>query len=101
MVSAYAERQVGLWVVLGSFKNVGGAYTRAEDVRAGCGYDAVAIRSNRIRGFTPGFYSVIIGPFAQDERVQRVLRDVRECVPDAYIKFRGASSIIEDSYLSP
>lgn len=86
-------RDTGWWVVLGSFPNYDFSVSREEDVEiararaARCGIDPFNDFSNKFLGFAPGYDVVAVGAFADPKTARAVLRRVRACIPDAYVKF--------------
>ncbi|GJD90886.1 hypothetical protein BHAOGJBA_4430 [Methylobacterium hispanicum] len=81
----------GLWLVAGSFRNPDYANFQAEAVRKA----SAAVRRCGLRpfndfsgkfGFAEGFDVVVVGPYRTRSEADAVLRRLRPCISDAFVK---------------
>ena len=90
-VSALAQQlDEGWWVVVGSLPDSGDAMTagteRISNAARRCGFTTFSDFSAKFSGFAPGFHVFVIGAYGRKADANAVLRLVRPCVPDAYLK---------------
>jgi cell division septation protein DedD len=89
--TAHAQRSEGWFAVLGSFESRRGAHRRAESrCLAYSGHDVYVLNSDDVEGFTPGLWVVVAGPHRSRSRADRIARELRRCVPDAYVRYGEA-----------
>ena len=79
------------YVVLGSFRTESGqaAVDAGETLmRRGrrCGFDVWTEHSSKIRGFAPGYYLALTGPYARRDAADSVRARILPCAPEAYVK---------------
>lgn len=92
LVSAPAAAAAAeFYVVLGSFNQQSGMAA----VEAGetlmkrarrCGFDAWTETSSKIKGFTPGYYIALTGPYPSADAAEAVRARIKPCAPEAYVK---------------
>ena len=88
---AHAQRNEGWFAVLGSFESRRGAQRRAESRCLVYSYrDVYVLDSDDVEGFTPGLWDVVARPFRSRNRADRIVRELRGCVPDAYVRYGEA-----------
>lgn len=79
------------YVVLGSFADASGmAAVEAGEklMKRGrrCGFDVWTETSSKIKGFAPGYYVALTGPYQSAEAAEMVRARIMPCAPDAYVK---------------
>jgi len=79
------------YVILGSFADASGmaAIEAGEKLmKRGrrCGFDVWTETSSKIKGFTPGYYIALTGPYPSAEAAEAVRARIMPCAPDAYVK---------------
>lgn len=90
-IAASARNVSSVFVVLSSFDAYAGDATfnsaeRLKRTAAQCGVDAWTEYSSKIKGFRPGYFTVLVGPYRTRAEAEAVLRRVSRCAPGAYIK---------------
>lgn len=82
-----AQAGRGYFVIVSSVP-VGGRFD-VQSARAtrDCGYVVDEATTYRGSGFRPGYNVLFLGPYPSSRHASRVLRRVRYCVPDAYVKW--------------
>lgn len=88
---ASAGSGASYFVVLAAFDAYAGSITfdsaeRIKRVAAGCGVEAWTEYTSKIKGFRPGYFAVILGPFATRAEAEVQRRRVLPCVAGAYLK---------------
>ncbi|EHP90323.1 SPOR domain-containing protein [Methylorubrum extorquens] len=82
----------GLWIVAGSFRNPDYSNFQTEAVRKAsaavrrCGLAPFNDFSGKFRGFAEGHDVVVVGPYRTRAEADAVLRRLKPCVPDAFVK---------------
>ena len=91
--AAFAQQQLneGWWVVVASVPDSDTASMESDFERVNadvgrCGFTTFNDFSAKFTGFRPGFNVFVIGAYGRKSDAQSVLRLVRPCVPDAYVK---------------
>lgn len=80
-----------LYVVLGSFQTESGqaAVDAGEKLmKRGrrCGFDVWTEHSSKIRGFAPGYYLALVGPYPDRGTAESIRARISPCAPEAYVK---------------
>lgn len=81
----------GLWIVAGSFRNPDYSNFQTEAVRKAsaavrrCGLAPFNDFSGKF-GFAEGYDVVVVGPYRTRVEADAVLRRLKPCVPDAFLK---------------
>lgn len=88
---AGAPARAEYYVVLGSFNSESGqAAIEAGDklMKRGrrCGFDVWTETSSKIKGFTPGYYLALTGPYPTAEAAESMRGRLSPCAPEAYVK---------------
>jgi hypothetical protein len=80
----------GWWVIVGSFpetsERMEADFERVNAAAGRCGFATFNDFSGKFEGFAPGYNVFVIGAYASKADAEGVLRLVRPCVPDAYLK---------------
>ena len=90
-IAGAAPAAAAYFVVLGAFDAYGGdpTFDAAERLRHRanqCGVSTWTEYTSKIKGFQPGYFAVLIGPFDRRGEADTARRTVLPCVSDAYIK---------------
>ena len=85
---AQAEHK-GWYVIMGSFdyRATSAAQRRSNEVQDECGLDARWDDAIYFSGLNPNVVFVYMGPYHAKSRARAVLREAKQCVSDAYMKF--------------
>ena len=88
---AVAPARAEYYVVLGSFNSESGqAAIEAGDklMKRGrrCGFDVWTETSSKIRGFAPGYYLALTGPYPTAAAAESMRSRLSPCAPEAYVK---------------
>lgn len=81
----------GWWVVVGSFPEAAESsmqrdHERVNEAAGRCGFTTFNDFSGKFTGFRPGYNVFVIGAYASKSDADAVLRLVRPCMLDAYLK---------------
>lgn len=93
LTSSASALDRGYWVVIGNLPqdDIDPAAQSAIEAQASrCGFAAFNDFSAKF-GFKPGYIAFVLGAYATKAQANAVLKRVRRCVPDAYVK-QGAYS---------
>lgn len=91
LTGAPALAAAEFYVVLGSFNTESGqaAFEAGEKLmKRGrrCGFDVWTEHSSKIRGFTPGYYLALTGPYPAAAAAESMRARLLPCAPEAYVK---------------
>ncbi len=86
-----AKAAESYFVVLAAFDAYAGPATfasaeRTKRLAATCGIEAWTEYTSKIKGFRPGYFAVILGPFSTAAEAEAQRRRVLPCVAEAYVK---------------
>lgn len=88
---AGAPARAEYYVVLGSFQDSSGqaAIEAGEKLmKRGrrCGFDVWTETSSKIKGFAPGYYLALTGPYPTAAAAESMRARLSPCAPEAYVK---------------
>ncbi|WP_156964715.1 hypothetical protein [Methylocapsa aurea] len=91
VLGASARTGPSFFVVLSAFDAYAGDATfsaaeRGKRAAAECGIEAWTEYTSKIRGFRPGYFAVLLGPYRTRLEAEALRRRVAPCAPGAYVK---------------
>jgi hypothetical protein len=93
LISPASALDRGYWVIIGNLPQDDIDPAAQEEIQSQasqCGFEAFNDFSFKF-GFKPGYIAFVLGAYATKAEANAVLKSVRRCVPDAYVK-QGAYS---------
>ena len=86
------ERAEGWWIIVGTFptepwQRQKTDFERMQSMAASCDLQLFNDFSGKFRGFRPGYNVFVVGAFESKSTANNRLQQVRQCFPDAYVKY--------------